>query len=352
MQEVSLIFKNEDYNAEHKVVLIPKLFDYELVKFENFNIVFDYDLNNFIVKFESKELIETELKKIALDFYTYLKIVLGYYPKIIKCSFIDLKDLPEKYKTKVNYIRNDGQYIITVDYDTFIKSFNNFRMLYDKCSLQFSVFDCSIMECSHYSDISIVNILQAFDGIFDNLTLASNAKNIVDEMTKKEIIKNALDLDKIEIIINTKEKYKNLSSKEKDEKINKLKGNFNDNLIRVNRLNFNNKLDFLFSSIKFDIFEFEKNLPLDSRYYYSNLLKLFKNTRNKIAHCSSEINDTLNGKENIGYIYKLLLVFRLLIFKEIGLEEKIDVDKLKKDIISMNSYLNDVIYEEDKNAKF
>lgn len=340
MKKIFLKLKNKDYNAEHYVVFMPKLFNYESVNFEKFKIIFNYKFDNFFgIEFESKELSKEELSKIALIFYSYLKILIGYYPKIIECSFMNLEDFPEKYKTKSSYIRDDGQYIYSVDYNKFFKSFDNFINLYDRCLQQLSIFDCSIMVCSHYSDISIVNILQALDGIFDNLSFTSSVREIVDEDTKEKLIKSVVNFKNISSIIETEEKYKKLSKEEKNNKINKLKSNFNDNLIRVNKLNFKDKLDFLFNSTIVDVFEFEKELLLDNKYYYNNLLKLFKNTRNMISHSSSEESDILNGKESIGYIYKLLLVFRLLIFKEIGLEEKIDIKKLNQDIKSMNEYL-------------
>ena len=68
-----------------------------------------------------------------------------------------------------------------------------------------------------------------------------------------------------------------------------------------------------------------------------------KHTRNKLSHVI-EINNSFNGTESALYVFKIILVFRLLIIGEIGLKDNINKEILNKYI----SLINKRIVEELK----
>ena len=53
------------------------------------------------------------------------------------------------------------------------------------------------------------------------------------------------------------------------------------------------------------------------------MLEKCKHTRNKFSH-ANDLKNCFNGTESVFYIYKLLLVIRLLLLEEINLDKYIE----------------------------
>lgn len=225
------------------VVSMPQIFKGIKCDFGEYIIRFEYNANACIVNIESKKLNEKKLEKIFWSFYNYMGFVIGYFPNILEINNSGeekLANIVEQYKTKDNFIRESEQYIESMTEKQFETSFKLFLQLEAKASLKFSMFNVSMMKSNHYPEIAIINLLQSLDGLFE--VLYSNQK------IKKEI--NILKIKRI------KEK---LNSFDVNNIIDKELNSINDNMEKINKILYIDKLYYFLDIIKFDIFRFEKN---------------------------------------------------------------------------------------------
>ena len=66
------------------------------------------------------------------------------------------------------------------------------------------------------------------------------------------------------------------------------------------------------------------------------------NSRNKFSHVDENEN-YLFENENVVYIHKLILVFRLLVLEEIGLDKEINLSYLNMHLMLVNDYIKSVL---------
>ena len=90
--------------------------------------------------------------------------------------------------------------------------------------------------------------------------------------------------------------------------------------------------------MKYDIFQYEKELEVDSKYNYFNLVSKFVNTRNQFSH-SIKKNDILNGKESCVYMNKLIILYRLLVLEKINLTSILEEEIMLNNLTYWNDYV-------------
>jgi len=107
----------------------------------------------------------------------------------------------------------------------------------------------------------------------------------------------------------------------------------------------------LLSDSQVDVTCLTEKYKTGEKHIYNDVCFICKTTRNKFSHASKEIKDKaiFDGNESAFYLYKLMLVFRLLIIDEIGLDKLVNEELLKKLITNIdlwkckmliNHYLN------------
>ena len=318
--------KNKINKSNHSTVVMPKIFENIKCDFGDFKMIFNYTNDIFEVLITSTILTNDHIQEIYWNFYSYLNVLLGYFPIIEENSFMfkeTLNNIADQYKTKECYVRASEQYIKIIDELTFKKSFNEFRKIYQKASFTISMFNISMMDSTHYPEIAVIYLLQSLDGlyeeIFSNKTNKQKIKN-----QKLYYIKDILDGSDIENI--STEEYENI------------KGYMG----KIGDITYIDKLRFLINLTKFDVFEYEKKLPIKDKNSFENLLNKFVHTRNKFSH-SIQKNDTLTGTESAVYIFKLIMLYRLLLLEKIGISHLINEDDFKENLKELNKYIVDTL---------
>lgn len=312
------------------IICMPEIFKNIKCDFSDYSISFEYKNNNFIIDIESNSYSEKELEKVFWSFYNYLGFILGYFPNIVEATFVSaemLANIVEQYKTKECYIRGDWQYILKITEEQFKSSFNEFLKIERDASLQFAMFNLSMMKSNSYPEISIINILQSFDGLFGALYDSKQLKKkIKDDKIKRLSMKlNSLDLD-------------NLNDTDRDT----IRGS-----ISIEDINLFDKLYYFCDISKFDVFKYEKDLDNTNKYCFENLVSLFVNTRNKFSHSVNK-NKVLNGLESSLYIFKLIILYRILILEKIDLIDTIDKDKFNTFLKRWNQCMYDKLQNDNK----
>lgn len=284
-----------------------------------------------------KVIIQTENEFIDVEkefwkLYDYIGFILGYYPIIDSALIVseknnrvlNLANIVEKYKISNDFILEETQFIDKIDNEEFEFTYVNFKKLKEIIELQISVYNISIMKNNNYPEIRITNILQALDGLYDNLSFTKNRRTIVKDINKIKKIKNYINEIDLNIF--------NLDDKERKN----IKKNISNSICRLEFVNYDTKLRNLFDYLndKFNLFELEKK-QISIEKNYDKLISKCKHTRNKLSHVTN-IRNSFNGKESALYVFKIILAFRLLIIDEIGLSENIDNKMLNKYINLIN----------------
>ncbi len=323
MYKKEYILKGIKNKKNGKLVLLPNIFDNIETTIENVKYTIQDNSDNLKIILESETINNRGLDEVFLELYAYINIVIGYYPELLSGLEFDVKCIAEKYKTGEKHIYNDVCFICRITSNNFKKSYEKFLKIYRKISFQidyYSVATSKIGDC--YCQIAIVNILQCLDGIYKCLEIT---KTKIYYLTKKQADKIRKKVRNIGLSDITHSKMKQ----------DKIKERLKQNTDRINEENYDTKLTNLFNDIenKYRVFHFEKDED------FRKFIIKCKRTRNKFSHASNEIKDKeqFNGTESAFYLYKLILVFRLLIIDEIGLDKLINEELLKKLIINIDS---------------
>lgn len=315
------------------IVFMPKIFDNISVNFDNYSFYFEYNKLELIVTLNSDVLSIKKLENVFWDFYSYLGVILGYFPDIISADFADekhLAEIVEQYKTKECYIRASEQYIKLMKEEDFKNSFEKFINVYKKASFPISMFNVAMMRSMHYPEISMINILQSLDGLYEEI-FSNKTNNYKIKLQKLEYLKDMLIDNKINNLNkNDYETIKNLTTK-------------------IDEINFKDKLRFLIDYTKFNVFQYEKQLSKSDEYYIDNLLDKLVNTRNKFSH-SIDKNNVLKGTESAVYIFKIIMLYRLLIFKEINIIDLVDEKEFYTNLEKWDNYIHTTLEGENINV--
>lgn len=330
---MSVKLSSKESKINGTIVIMPTIFKDINCEFEDYKISFNYKNYELEINITSDSLDEKEIEKIYWDFYDYIGLILGYFPSISDTEISGTKmnvELAEQYKTKNCFIRNSEQYIKKMSNDDFKKSFEKFRKLSKKISFQIDMFNVAMMESNHYPEITILNVLQSLDGLYEELCAnKSISKKIIKEKMKYINNKiNSINLD-------------NIDNQDLD--------NIKNYMQKINEINFADKLIYFCDNCEFDIFEKERKLEIENRYYFYNLINLFVNTRNKFSH-SVKKNNTLTGTEAATYIFKLIMLYRVIILKELDLSNLIDKNEFLDNLKEWDDYIIPTI-EKDREDK-
>lgn len=315
------------------IVFMPEIFNNISVEFDSYKFSFEYNKLQLIVTLNSDVLSIKELQNVFWDFYSYLGIILGYFPNIISADFADekcLAEIVEQYKTKECYIRDSEQYIKSMKSEDFKKSFKKFISINNKASFPISIFNIAMMKSMHYPEISMINILQSLDGLYEEI-FSNKINNYKIKLQKLEYLKEILN----------------------DNTINNLDKNVYENIknltIKIDEINFKDKLRFLISYTKFNIFKYEKQLSKTDEYFIDNLLDKLVNTRNKFSH-SIDKNNVLKGTASAVYIFKIIMLYRFLIFKEIDIIDLINEKEFYTNLEKWDNHIHTTLKGENINV--
>lgn len=322
MYQSEYILKGIKNKNNGKLVLLPNVFGNIEITIENVKYTIKDNCDNLKIILESENMDNKELDEIFWKLYAYINMVIGYYPELLSGPQFDVTCLADKYKTGEKHIYNDVCFICKITSNKFRESYEKFLKKYRKISFQidyYSVATSKIGDC--YSQIAIVNILQCLDGIYNCLEITKKKRCY---LTKKQAEKIHKKVKNIGLSNITYSKIKQ----------DKIKIRLKESINRIDEENYDTKLTNLFNYIedKYKVFHFENNEDL------KKFIIKCKKTRNKFSHASNEIKDKamFNGEESAFYLYKLILVFRLLIIDEIGLDKLVNEELLKNLITNID----------------
>lgn len=330
---MEFIMKDKIKKKENNsVVIMPKIFENIKCELDDYEIYFEYLNNEFEINITTNKHTEEETKEMYWDFYSYINVLLGYFPIITENSFMsnkEIENMADQFKTKECYIRASEQYIESMSAEDFKKSFTEFRKIIKKGSFPLSMFNVSMMASIHYPEIAIINLLQSLDGLYEELfSNKSNNKKIRNQ--KLIYIKDKLNKLDIENI--NEDEYENIKGQ----------------MQKIADITFIDKLRFFITYTQYDIFKYEKKLDEKEKYSFEKIISKFVNTRNKFSHSISK-KDTLSGTESAVYIFKVIMLYRLILLEKIGLSHLIDEIKFIDNLKEWDNYISNTLKkEEDK----
>lgn len=272
----------------------------------------------------------SELYSIFISFYEYFNLLVGFFPSIINVSYFrnetEFKykfNVVEKYITKNEYRKNNLLFTSILNETEFLMSFNKFKTLRKKIFVPMDVYYCSMMEHNVYPEYAVVNLLQAFDGLYDQLSIFENKKEIFGAQEKEDIIKRYMNVD-----------ISDITDKLDKKRLSGLLG-------CINKPSFSTKIENILNLYE-KLFEYEKNNCInEKKTYFDLLLTKLVNTRNKFSHALIRKNKYLTKPESTLYILKLFIAFRLCIINEIGIKYN---DKLLDDyILKLDVKINNLL---------
>lgn len=328
--------------------LIVEFENTSIIKNKDFSENIDFDLNDISIKhlinkekyeviISSKNVENTEiLFSYFADYFELISIIIGYFPTIVKKTYKNGKkeyvvenETIDKYITCDSYKKNDFGFLKKIGNDSFKNSYINYRKFSKKAILQLSMYFISAMKKQPYIEIKVVNILQTLDGIYNKLTAFENKQEDFSEDMNNEIKE---EINKLDFSI-IKKKYGN------NIKINE---RINNCINRMNFTQYRKKLKNMFKYDNYLLFKEERKKDNNPFIKYDDFITKCYNSRNKLSHVD-EKDVCLVGNENTTYIYKLTLLFRLLILQEIGLQKEINMSLLNIHILSINNYIKKVL---------
>ena len=270
-------------------------------------------------------------------FYELLYVIYGFFfvrKKVIYYSntkkIIVENNIPNKYISSSICIKKDNMFINKINSTYLQQLYKNYIEFSNRASLQLSLFFIALMKDNDsYNEIRIVNILHVFDGIYDKLSINNFPSEEFPEKATNDIneLINEIDFSEIKKEYNINENI-----------------NINTRIIsiiqRIHLYSFSKKLKKMFKINNGIVFKKEINKE-KNHIHFSTLINKCVNSRNKISHADDQKEKYLVDLENTIYIHKFILIFRLLLFKQISLDEYINYDKLSKLIDTINQYIEE-----------
>ena len=110
----------------------------------------------------------------------------------------------------------------------------------------------------------------------------------------------------------------------------------------MNFISYRKKLKNMFKYNQYVVFKEEKKNNNSPFIKYDTFIEKCVNSRNKFSHVDENEN-YLFENENVVYIHKLILVFRLLVLEEIGLDKEINLSYLNMHLMLVNDYIKSVL---------
>jgi len=311
---------------------------------ENINfIVDDINIKHFINKKKYVVIITSNTEKdrdylfsYFADYFELINLVIGYFPTIIKTTYeanslkyIVENEIVSKYITSGEYIKSDLGFLKKLDNSSFKEAYIRYRNFSTDAILQMSMYFISTMKRNSYVEINVVNILQTLDGLYDKLSIFKNKVEDYSTEMNNDIINLIKDIDFTYI----NKKYKNSLS---------INNRIISSIQRMNYIPYRRKLKNMFQYSNYLVFKEEKKNNNSPFIKYNILINKCVNTRNRLSHIINN-EDYLFETENTVYIHKLVLIFRLLVLEEIGLNKSIDAQLFDLHVSSINKYIQSVL---------
>jgi len=313
----------------------PDIFS-ENICYMNENIKIEHNIsdNDYNVIIYSKTQKNSEfLFKTFICFFQYLNLLIGYFPKIKKRYYYNNNEIIETqnelsiiYSLSCN--KFNERFFSSIDNTTFNNSFGNYIKFYKKAYFQMQMLFYVLIEKNTFLDMDFTNLLQAFDGLYNNLSLFDDNRYLFPKKMNKEIIKRINEIDFTNIL----NKYSNNYDSSFD-----LKNLLGDYLCKMYEKKYREKLSDLVSFDNYIVFKKEKDAQLDF-IEINSLIKKCTNTRNQFSHVSRK-EEIMEPQEIIEYKYKFILLFKLLIYQEIGLYDKVIKASLKNSIENCDKFI-------------
>lgn len=283
-----------------------------------------------------------ELFSYFVDYFELISLIIGYFPTIIKKTYmlgtkkyIVENNIVAKYISSDEFKKSDVEFLKKLNNSTFENAYIKYRKFSKKALLQLSMYFMSVMKRPSYIEIDVVNILQTLDGLYDKLSVFKNVKEDYSIEMNDEIGKLIDTID----FSNINKKYG------KEININK---KIIECIKRMNKVSYRKKLKNMFKYNNYIVFKEEIKKNNTPYIKYDTLITKCINSRNKFSHIDENENCLLDN-ENVAYIHKFILIFRLLILEEIGLKSKIDHEKLDFHLNAINTYIKRLLSEEKNN---
>lgn len=342
---------NEEYSKSDEVIFHTN-WRYCIDKI---NIKYD---DNIEIQFDGKEAITAratmlmERKELENAILCFMELLLYMYGSIPKVKFFEYKNnsqifkyiipLVDKYNVEDEYEKGYLFINTSITNSNMEKYLKDYIQLKSKSELVFSFLLYAMKKSDMYIDIRICNMLQVLDGLYD--ILYEREENIIyTEKTKKLLLKrvsliNDIDLstEDIDLIKNYSNRfYKNISTDFNKFIIDKSK----NILSTCNQVSFKDKLKRVFMENK-EIFiqELDETTKLYKRMSFKSFIEKCYISRNRLSHVVEKPN-YLSGTESVVYIHKLILLFRLMILKNIGASNEIIEKMLKLEVEKIDEYI-------------
>lgn len=269
-------------------------------------------------------------------YFELINFIIGYFPiiqnttyKLNDIVYVVENEVVNKYITDDRYVQKDFGILNNINNESFKNAYITYCKFSKNAVLQLSMYFMSMMKTKSYVEISIVNLLQTLDGLYDRLSIFENEKEDFSKEMNNDIIELVKNMDFTEI----NNKYKNTID------INKKVIN---NIQRMNYITYRRKLKQMFKYKEYIVFEEERKKGNNPFIYYDTFIEKCINSRNKFSHVDEKENYLL-GNENVVYIYKIVLIIRLRILEEIGLDKEINLSLLSGHLMLINNYIKSVL---------
>ena len=269
-------------------------------------------------------------------YFELINLIVGYFPTIIKTTYklnnivyVVENEVVNKYITDDRYRQKDFGILNNIDNESFKNAYIKYCSFSENAVLQLSMYFMSMMKTKSYVEISIVNLLQTLDGLYDKLSIFENKKEDYPKEMNDDIIELVKNMDFLEI----NNRYKN--------NIN-INQKIIDNIKRMNCITYRKKLKNLFKYKEYIVFKEERKKGNEPFIKYETFIEKCVNSRNKFSHIA-EKDIYLFEEENVVYIYKIVLIIRLRVLEEIGLDKKINLAFLRGHLILINNYIKSVL---------
>lgn len=297
--------------------------------------------NKYEVIISSKEHKERDiLFSYFSDYFEIINLIIGYFPTIVKTtyksnseSYVIENEIVSKYVTSDEYKKRDLGFLDNLDNETLKDAYIKYRNFSEKALLQMSMYFMSTMKRNSYVEINAVNVLQTLDGLYDKL---SKFKNKIEDYSS-EMNDDIINLIKSVDFSDINSKYNNNI-------------NINNKIVgcirRMNYVQYRMKLKNMFEYNDYIVFKEEKKSNNKPFIKYNILINKCVNSRNKFSHVADN-EEYLFETENVVYIHKLILIFRLLVLEEIGLSTSVNMQLLNLHISLINNYIKSVLSKKD-----
>ena len=324
--------------------LIVELKNTEILKSKDFseNIEFTVDditIKHFINRKKYEVIISSsnikntnELFHYFAKYFELINFIVGYFPIIIKTTYklnniayVVENEVVNKYVTDDRYRQKDFGILNNINNESFKNAYIKYCSFSKNAALQLSMYFMSMMATKSYVEIKVVNLLQTIDGLYDKLSIFENEK----EEFSKEMNADIIELVKNINFDGINDKYEN--------KID-IKQKIIDNIQRMNCITYRNKLKNMFKYREHIVFQEEQKENNYPFIKYNIFVNKCVNSRNKFSHVD-EKEIYLFEEENVVYLYKLVLIIRLRVLEEIGLDKKINLSLLSGHLILINNYI-------------